>query len=431
MNSIIQKLTASFRGLGCHRPPIYAPESEITNSSEQEKILSIALDSDILPETERLLHEISRTPEIAAVLLCESLWEKYSTQPVFNLMIGSALFGYGKPDIAAIHFSRAMGLTKHSLPTYCLARSYSAIGRQDRAFETLLKGIERYPKDLRLVVEASTALFRMGKTDAANAFFSPFAVHFNAEQNQCKELSDELKHAINSNLYERDAKGDLYDDKFVTDLWWDYNHSFMRFNEFQEGSAFMGHLIRTEVGQAIQQEPNTKALVDFGVMCGFPNWQMADRFPLIQHFGIDRQPIIEKLNTEHYPRENLQFEAGDIFDFLRKNKSTLEGGTLFHARTATVCYPAVVQDLYHECRNAGIKQIVVIEFSGLSKETLEFTDFRGAQSVALRSNMFIHPYETMLTNAGFRINSTKMFSKFGLFLDAGLGEVTACTVAHI
>lgn len=403
----------------------------LSSIADLNESLIIAISSDVQPETEELLHEINRNPAIANTLICDSAYTKYSKQPVFNLIIGSALFGSGKPDLASMYFNRAVELTTHSLPTYCLARSYAAMGQDDRAFKMLRDGIGRFPNDIRLAVEASTALFRMGNIDDANQFFGPYAKHFQMEQSQCLALAEELKRAISCNMYEREAQGDLYDDKFVTALWWDYNQCFNRFNEFQEGTAFMGHLIRKAVELAIRHEPSTKALVDFGVMCGLPNWRMAERFPLIEHFGIDRQPLIQELNTQNYQRENLHFEAGDIFDFLQERKHLLKGGTLFHARTATVCYPSVIRDLYNQCRHAGIKQIVVIEFCGLSKESLEFTDFRGAKSVALRSNMFIHPYESMLADAGYQIDSTNMFSKYGLFLDAGIGEATACTVARI
>lgn len=363
-------------------------------------------------------------------LLREDIWAQHSGNPMYRMALGAASFGNGNPEIAALHFRHAASTVEHPLVIHCLARCFAAMGNDSAAFKLLKAGMEKFPENLELRLEACTALFRMEETDAANELFKPVASAFKDEQKNCQGLAEELQSAIAGELMERGASGDLYDDKFVTDLWWDYNASFTQFNEYQEGSAFMSHLIRTEVGDAIPLT-NATAVIDFGVMCGFPNYCLAEKFQSIGHFGIDRQALIKELNDKYYKKENIEFKAGDIFTFLEENQNELKGATLFHARTATVCYPAVVRELYKACKAYGINQIIGIEFGGLSKETLEFTDFRSKRSVAMRSNMFIHPYESLLEEAGFSVVSSRRKSKYGLFLDVGLGEATISTVARI
>ena len=150
-------------------------------------------------------------------------------------------------------------------------------------------------------------------------------------------------------------------------------------------------------------------------------------FPHAKHYGVDRQSLIKTMNERVYGNDNLSFVDGDILEFLGHAPA---GSVLVHARTGTVCYPAFVRELYRKCAENQISHIVVIEFGGASKHTLQFHDFAGDITAASRSNMFIHPYQRMLQEAGYEIKQEPRFNKqYGIGTDFGLAEAAICLTA--
>lgn len=82
--------------------------------------------------------------------------------------------------------------------------------------------------------------------------------------------------------------------------------------------------------------PELEQVIDFGVMCGYPLWELSRSFPEKFFIGCDRQPEIKTWNDQYFVEDNLQFIAGDILEVLPdvvQGKQTL----LYHVRTTTLC----------------------------------------------------------------------------------------------
>jgi hypothetical protein len=311
---------------------------------------------------------------------------------------------------------------------HAAARCAAILGDEQKCFSILNDGMRAAPHERRLAVELACSKFRVGDVEAARRILEPVTSLFDPMREQAAQLAEELRQAEASNAMERVYGGDLYDDSFVEQLWWSYHEAFSTCSAWQDGTAFIGHLVRERVAE-LQQKINAPAIIDFGVMTAFPNLQLAKMFPRATHYGVDRQSLIKTMNEKFYRAGNLSFVDGDILDFLGK---VPPGSILVHARTATVCYPAFVRELYRVCAEHKIGHIIAIEFAGVSKDTLRFHDFAGDRSIASRSNMFFHPYRKMLDEAGYEAKQELNFSKqYGIGADYGLGESVICLTASL
>ena len=85
---------------------------------------------------------------------------------------------------------------------------------------------------------------------------------------QAGELAEELRQAEAANAMERLYGGDLYDDAFVELLSWSYHELFRTRSAWQDGTVFIGHLVRERVAE-LQREVNAPGIIDFGVMTAF------------------------------------------------------------------------------------------------------------------------------------------------------------------
>jgi hypothetical protein len=387
-----------------------------------------------LPDEERstrilsLLTLANNNTQAVHPLFLEEAWRRLADRPLYRAMLGAAEFGRGNFSIAEAHVEQA--LLKSTEPAYfhAAARCAAVLGDEARCASVLRRGIEAAPYENRLVLELASTEFRRGNIDAAQRIMDPVAALFDSMHDQAHELAEELRQAETANAMERIYGGDLYDDSFVERLWWSYYESFSRRSAWQDGTVFIGHLVRERVAE-LQRKVNAPAIIDFGVMTAFPNLQLAKLFPQARHFGVDRQSSIRTMNERFYQADNLSFVDGDILQFVREAPP---GSILVHARTATVCYPAFVRELYRKCAEHRIGHIVVIEFAGASKHTLQFHDFAGDRTVASRSNMFFHPYRRMLAEARYETRQELRFEKqYGIGADFGLGESAVCVTASL
>ena len=411
-------------------PKFYGQSTPADIAKSPEDFVYKALDHDSTEESDakNLVFTVTRDPHRYKKLLDASLFDRYSKYGLYNLLLGAAEYGCGNLELARLHFEQALAVKPSPFVWHCLGRAFTAMDRDQEAFDVLGRGVTAYPDSMLLKAEQATAAFSMGLIDEVKRIVAPALALFDEEREKTKKLKDELDRAIAQNLTERQSDGDIYDDKFAHDLWWDYNYCFRRYNHYQEGSAHISHLIRHHVGQLLDTvAKDCPAVIDFGVMCGTPNYQLAAKYPHIQHYGVDRQTLIKTLNEKLYPAPNLHFHDGSILDFLDAYKGKLEGGLLFHARTSVCCYPDFLKIMYAKCHAAGIKHIVGIEFMGLSKATMLFHDYNDPNhmSIALRSIMFIHNHVKMMEEAGYKVIAEKRYSRLGLTIDMGLCESQA------
>lgn len=396
--------------------------------ANDDVMAAIAADIEDEATLKKHVFTVSRDPMLFKKLLENETFTANRNRWLYNILLGAAEYGSGNPEIALYHFEKAVSLKSTTFAWHCIGRAYTAMDQDEAAMNALAQGLVKHPDNMLLAAERATAAFRLGRKDEANTIIKPALPSFDAEHENTLKLQAEIEKAMAENLMERDGDSDIYDDKFVTDLWWDYNFCFRRYNRFQEGSAHISHLIREHVGGLLAgRASDAPAVIDFGVMCGAPNYQLARRFPEKQHYGVDRQPLIKTLNDAMYAASNMTFHDGSILDFLDQHGGKLNNGLMFHARTSVCCYPAFLKDMYKKCHAAGIKHIVAIEFMGLSKITRQFHDYNDPDhlSLALRSIMFIHNHVKMLEDAGYKVVEEKRYSRLGLTIDMGLGESQA------
>lgn len=385
-----------------------------------------AIESDMADENlPQVVRMVNREPNKYTRFLDTEFHAKYAHNRCYHILLATAEYARGNVEIALGHMERAQTMQSTPFVWHCIARLYNAMDDDVRAVEALDRGLAEFPGDELLRAEKAGAVFRLGDTAKANALIAGLEHRFADQQEQSQGLKAELEKAIAENLTDRQSDGDIYDDAFVTKLWWAYNYDFRCFTRFQEGSGLIQHLIQKHIGGLLENEAAAcRTVVDFGVMCAAPNYSLARRFPQMQHYGVDRQPLIKQLNDAMYRADNFTFHDGSILDFIVQKKAALKDSLMFHVRTSPLCYPAFLRQYYKACYDAGVKHIAMIEFGGLSKTTLKFHDFNHPteDSVPMRGIMFIHNHKRLLEDAGYEVVAEKRYLRPGLAQDMGLCE---------
>ena len=337
-----------------------------------------------------------------------------------HLLYSEALGAYhharGECEDAANYFKQAVSL-KPSAESYSkLARCYAGGEDEEQGIRVLTDAIARFPDDVALCMDKAAALFRMRRTHEANECLKPALHSLERDRNDALELIDECHSAVSSRQKTRAAKGDIYTEDFVKQLWWGYWIDMNTNTPFQQVNSWACHAITDNLA-ALLKTGTTKRVIDFGVLCGEPNDRVARLCPDVQVVGVDRQPLLEELNNKAYHRKNLNFMSADILEALPD--LAVENSLLFHSRTATVCYPEFIGDLYKYCAKLDIKTIALFEPVGLSREHLQFFDYDNfpSRSIAFRSVMFIHDYAAMLREAGYKVILEKRSAYNHLFAE--------------
>ena len=156
-------------------------------------------------------------------------------------------------------------------------------------------------------------------------------------------------------------------------------------------------------------DPNLKHFINFGVSYAHIDSVLAVKFPAVTFIGIDRSTFTKHLNEEWFSHlKNMQFVAGDIFDFLAE--TDLTGGVFYHTRTLALLPRSFIERLYSAVKRAKFMYIVGMEMIGISRQTLRPYDFtnQAQASVVFRDGMYIHNYPGILNNAGFDMTRAEL-----------------------
>ena len=221
-------------------------------------------------------------------------------------------------------------------------------------------------------------------------------------------LEAEVATAIREKLAVRPkgAKRDSYSETSVDSYWEALFFHMNSLNRFQSRWAWLNHLYQEQIGRVLTKiDPAIRQVVNFGVFCGNPDYGLALRFPDVTFVGVDREIRTKKLNDLAYRAPNLHFIAADILEVVADLANKSRPSLLYHARTATMCYPEYLRTLYRTCAAASVDYIALWESQAISRSTLRFQDFdaMSEDAIPFGGQTLIHNYKKLLEEAGYEI----------------------------
>jgi trans-aconitate methyltransferase len=181
----------------------------------------------------------------------------------------------------------------------------------------------------------------------------------------------------------------------------------------------LGALVPEHLGEFLRgRSPRPKTCVEVGTMCGELLYRVAVQFPDIHFVGVDRNPVIKRLNDQGYHLPNLEFRADDIINVLEDPKLDFAGAVLFHTRTSPFLLPDFMRKLYGRCREVGFGAITMLEMYSVSIEHKRFHRFADMPQISeIRGGgLMTHNYPKILNEAGFPkvewqfVNANTIFS---------------------
>ncbi|MDB9891481.1 hypothetical protein OAD74_08925 [Alphaproteobacteria bacterium] len=329
-----------------------------------------------------VFNSISLSPSSAILLETEYCQNMYGDHPFYLQVRAAREYGLGNIDqafscLCKVELNHPSPFNA-GLASRCLMRPS---GREQEVISFLLQRVKRWPTDCTLQLNLATAFFCVGDIKKAN-------LHLGAVLREWREgllpysaniqaLSDELARALaQKTIYRKFWFDDeSYREELIRSHWEPY-YSWMKAHP--EHLNF-GWLKNTYKNIAIDQIKEAHTLpcefINFGVMCGQADYEVANLFPEIKFTGVDRQNNTAVLNDKAYKSDNLSFVASEIEDYLEALPSDGKPRALFHGRTATLCYPEKIKNLYKLCAEKVITSISLFENYSVSHKYYKFMSF--------------------------------------------------------
>jgi hypothetical protein len=364
-----------------------------------------------------IFNEVSKYPRGADAILTAYSSKLFGSHPLYRRIVAARALGEGEYERAfdVLHVLAEQQKTAFdaAMAAWPLMRP---AGREDAAVKYLEAQSTVYPDDLVLRVHLATALYCDRQTQRANAEIAKIKPALDALLAggygwHLSGLREELDKALaDKAVYRRFSFDETsYREDLIQNHWDPYFH-WMR---TQSEHVMFGWLRRffadklTDLGRGVDEVYN------FGVMCAQPDFEAAKTLTGTRFVGVDRQQTTADLNNHAFILPNIAFAGAEIEDVV----SSLSAGptrALFHARTATLCYPEKICQLYQACAEKGFTRIGLFENIALSHDAYRFYDMGGdidRSSTIYKSDQFIHDYKAMLSDAGFAITKEeRMFS---------------------
>lgn len=160
----------------------------------------------------------------------------------------------------------------------------------------------------------------------------------------------------------------------------------------------------------LSSDPSIKGFLNFGVSYGYIDSILAKAFPNLRFVGIDISKHNKAFNEAEFSEiKNLQFVAGDIFDFMEG--MDCRGWVLFHSRILCQFPRDFLVKLYNCAYEKGFKYVAGFEQFGYSRQTraavVEFSD-AFTESVHWRNDMLIHNYPGVIKESGFSVKNANI-----------------------
>lgn len=363
-----------------------------------------------------VFHEISKYPKSARSLLAPYFTATYGGHPLYRQIVAAHHHGSGRHHDALIALDAI--LNTHQTPFHAVMAAQCLMrpaGRENQALKYLNKQCARFPDDPLLRIHLATALFCCNETLAANIEMAKaepaLRVMLKNYDANLAELQTELDTALHRKIVYRKFRYDemSYREDLIPEHWEPYYY----WMTAQSKHLMFGWLSSFFIGKLTDLGRQTDEVYNFGAMCAQPDHEAALALPGTKFVGVDRQNTTAELNRKAFPTSNISFEAAEIEDVIRR----LPKGprrSLFHARTATLCYPEKIRQLYRLCAASGFQHIGLFENVALSHNSYRFNDLGGdlgAPSVIYKNDQFIHDYKSMLKDAGYKlVREERMFS---------------------
>jgi tetratricopeptide (TPR) repeat protein len=360
----------------------------------------------------KLMGQIILSPPYGKLLDTDYCKTYFGQQELYLQALAALYFARGEIDKATQAFKSLAQTFSSAFNTICLARCHYALGQKEEMISALEEGHQTLPYSLVLTLELAYSHFLTGNTLAANQYLNLIKSDYLQDpdffmvREQAQQLTAELAEALEKKLLVRNTQTDIYNDDFTKAVWWGYWQPFNAYNRYQNGNSWLNDLIQERLGKLLEKNTQQiQSLIDFGIMCAEPHYQLAKRFPQVQFIGVDRQQSVKEYNEQAYALPNTQFVTGDILETLPQITQNGNQTVFFHSRTTCFCYPEFVRQLYQECNRLGIEYIVMYEGCALSRDRLEFYDFENLpeDAVSNKSSFFIHHYPKFLEEAGYEV----------------------------
>jgi hypothetical protein len=289
---------------------------------------------------------------------------------------------------AALHYARAIVASQP---------------RDDAAAIAVLEPLARHegPRAHELRTELACALYRRGdpRADALAA------IAIADQRAGVAELAAEFATAVRNGLRDRPAGEDLYLNESRLQFEWSTTAlSLAFFGPHEEHVNFYHATVGAALRALFRDHPGIDVAIEFGALCGYTEWRLAEEFPQVSFVGVDRSARVKAANDENFPRPNLRFEAADIRDVLAGGHGGREA-VLVHSRTAYVLYPDALAEVYARAARAGIRHIVGVEETGISRTTGAFLRYGAdVHSLPFRPPLvYGHDYPYYLDAAGYAV----------------------------
>jgi hypothetical protein len=353
---------------------------------------------------------------------------EFSNHLLYLILSGANAFQSQNYDQSVVYFTKAVEADPSRLNYLLLARAMKWNKNvHANILNTLETGMRRNPADSTLPIALATTIFLNGNTSEANRILSSVKtyVESSARQQQpyLKEMQEELNRAISEKLLVR-PKGfnkDGYREENIRDTFWeDYWCEMNLLNRSQFGRGFISEIFQERISAVLSGIGNhIGTVINFGVMCGYPDYALAKRFPQVTFIGVDREIATAELNRKAFILPNLKFYAGDITDLLPNLMAGKNSGEtlLFHARTTTLIYPEWVKRFYRLCFDVGVEHLLLYENLSLSKTLLRFIDLEqiSEDAILFQNGQYIHNYPQYLEAAGFQLTSSERLREEVMF----------------
>jgi hypothetical protein len=372
---------------------------------------------DHIQSLSRLFTTIAVRPKNFELLQTSYFSQRFSEDNGYIRLLGAYHYGLGDIESAfqlySALFKKTDELIDFIFASNCLIRPS---GQEARALEFLQSGESKFGTHPLYFLNLAAAYFVNGRTQDANSVLTKnkgkWEVLLGVDSEDAIALASELDAAIKAKVSERKTH---YDETIYTEsaIWahWAPYYTDMELDPEQIMFGWLSRAYENQIEATLVANSPVDCVIDFGVMCASPHYRVAKRHPALQIYGVDRQVETAKLNSLAFQdARNLHFIASDIEDFLDSEPAqSIKNGVLFHARTATLCYPEKMLNLYKQARAKGIRQIILFENMTLSRgarQYLDFSDFP-SDAVTFKNHQFIHNYPSLLRQAGYTVVQEK------------------------
>ncbi len=167
--------------------------------------------------------------------------------------------------------------------------------------------------------------------------------------------------------------------------------------------TFYPRLFYTAIRDTLAANPQLRGVINFGAFFANVDATLALLNPEVRFMAVDLGPDIKRLNESMFAGKNISFIDSTIEPVVSGNgmRPTL----LAHCKTAAVCYPNKIAELYKVAAENGVTHIVGVETTGFCLGTGEFYEFtdQPKPSAVHKSTMYVHNYPAMLRAAGYKM----------------------------